>query len=217
MSDYGALVLPDHDLTAADFKELARRIGRAAFVPLFLKYYERVMTSEATVEEQRRALADIARWVGVEEEKKTDPNANLPVFNIVFGAPSAHGATSMQVVEMIQPEPKLPAEPLAGSLAGALDPEEIEIIHKLMEPPHAQQRPAQPASAHEGTLGADAPRERRDDSHPPERPQALRDAVRPAPGVPPEDGEPLVSEQEAQIEQMSMDDHLADLDRVLGL
>ena len=32
MSDYG-LTLPEHDLTPAEFKDLARRLGRAAFVP----------------------------------------------------------------------------------------------------------------------------------------------------------------------------------------
>jgi hypothetical protein len=101
MSDYG-LVLPDHDLTAADFKELARRVGRAAFMPLFLRYYERVVTSEATIEEQRRGLVDIARWTGVEEEKKSDPNANLPVFQIIFGQ-AGTSAASIEAVEVIQP------------------------------------------------------------------------------------------------------------------
>ena len=95
MADYG-LVLPEHDLTAADFKELARRIGRAAFVPLFLRYYERVITSEEhdrLKSSRGRALADIiARWiVSVEEDRKVDrrtPNLRR-VFNIIFGAPGA--------------------------------------------------------------------------------------------------------------------------------
>lgn len=128
MSDYG-LTLPEHDLTAAEFKDLARRLGRAAFVPLFLKFYERIVTSEATIEEQRKALVDISRWTGVEEEKKTDPNANLPVFNFVFGV----GARAVEAT--------LVQEALPTELA-TIEAQDIQaldaIVHPHEEPDHGK-------------------------------------------------------------------------------
>lgn len=114
MSESGLLV-PEHDLTAAEFKDLARRMGRAAFVPLFLRLYQRAMSSESTIEEQRKVLADISRWVGVEEERKVDPNANLPVFNIIFGS-SAQGQPSVQAIDITPPEPSPQKTPNEKSL-----------------------------------------------------------------------------------------------------
>lgn len=128
MQDYGGLVLPDHDLTPSDFKELARRLGRAAFVPLFLKFYERIVTGEATIEEQRRALADIGRWTGVEEDRKVDPNANLPVFNFVFGVGGRMDA------QLLQPA------------TTPLDAEELQIIEDFThaQAPHASSEATAP-------------------------------------------------------------------------
>jgi hypothetical protein len=158
MSEYG-LVLPDHDLTAADFKELARRVGRAAFMPLFLRYYERVVTSEATIEEQRRGLVDIARWTGVEEEKKSDPNANLPVFNIIFGAPGSTAA-SIEAVEVIEtaappptPDPRAP-DALLDSAAELIPADMLKsFAQDLKEIADAQPHAAPSAAA----AHADAP------------------------------------------------------------
>jgi hypothetical protein len=94
-----ALVLPEHDLTAADFKDFARALGRQAWVPVFLQTYRRMMSSESTVEENRKFLADIGRVIGVEEEKKIDPNANLATFNFVFGAPGQPMTMTAELVD----------------------------------------------------------------------------------------------------------------------
>jgi hypothetical protein len=155
MAEYG-LTLPDHDLTAQEFKELARRLGRAAFTPLFLRLYERVITSEATIEEQRKVLADISRWTGVEEDKKLDPNANLPVFNIVFGAPAA-GAPSVEVVDVSPPAPPVPdAElPVFGSLAE--NAAFRDLAHHMLTPPEvpdAQLQASEPADEARADLAA---------------------------------------------------------------
>jgi hypothetical protein len=135
MPEFG-LTLPDHDLTPQEFKELARRLGRAAFVPLFLKFYERIVTGEATIEEQRKALADIGRWTGIEEEKKIDPNANLPMFNIIFGAPAAGHASieAVEIVTEVQPAVELPT----------LDAEELQILEGVQ---HARFQASPPADA----------------------------------------------------------------------
>lgn len=210
MADFGALTLPDHDLTANEFKELARRVGRAAFVPLFVRFYERVITSEATIEEQRRALSDIARWVGVEEDKKVDPNANLPVFNIVFGAPSAHGATSMQVVDVTPPPPAIEQPP-------ALEPEELAIIENLVRFPHGPteeakaKRDAASPAPDSGALHAGAPGERRDNGHEGERPQALQRAH----GAPDQDQDGAPAERQA--DDAAFEEALMSLDEALGL
>ncbi len=148
MPDYG-LTLPDHDLTPQDFKELARRLGRAAFVPLFLKFYERIVTGEATIEEQRKALADIGRWTGVEEDRKVDPNANLPVFNIIFGQPGTPTLAAEVVMDASAqtPNPPMPRVPLdpnmtpeeaAGILASA---DKLFAEFPLLEDDNAQPSP----------------------------------------------------------------------------
>lgn len=173
MADYG-LVLPEHDLTPQDFKELARRLGRAAFVPLFLKFYERIVTGEATIEEQRKALADIGRWTGVEEDRKIDPNANLPVFNIIFGAAGAANSASIEAID-ITPAPAAPLPEMP-----TLSDEELGVFgdlatntafrnlaHHMLSPPEpsdAQLQASPPASPAHADAAASQPAERSADS-----------------------------------------------------
>lgn len=222
MPEYG-LTLPDNDLTAAEFKELARRIGRAAFVPLFLKFYERVISTEASVEEQRKALADIGRWTGVEEDRKTDPNANLPVFNIVFGAAGTNTA-SIEAVEVFAldtppaTDDQLPVLDLAAESASARG-----LMPRFLESQDVQGQP--PARVEE-----DAPavtRRRRARKSPDHEPQALRDTL-PATGEasPVQDGAPAQPDR-AQMAQAIVHEpprttdpfaeSLASLDEALGL
>ena len=153
MSDF-ALTLPDHDLTPNEFKELARRIGRAAFVPLFLRYYERVITTEATVEEQRRGLADIARWTNIEEDRKVDPNANLPVFNIIFGAPGSTAA-SIEAVEVIQPPTHDPPDPVIDSAVEMIPADMLKSFAvEMKEIANGQTTDPAPAPVEQPSAGA---------------------------------------------------------------
>lgn len=226
MADFG-LTLPDHDLTAQEFKELARRIGRAAFVPLFLKFYERVITSEASVEEQRKALADISRWTGVEEDRKVDPNANLPVFNIVFGAPAA-GKPSLEAVEIVQPVPQAGLHPapiadedlpvfegLAASKAFR------DLAHAAMSPP-TEVQDAQPndAAPQDADSGHQQGRRRRQSAHiDAEAVRAGLSAPAQAPAV--QAGAPAQQPHAPPQETIAPADPfaaaLADLDAALGL
>jgi hypothetical protein len=215
MAEYG-LVLPEHDLTAADFKELARRIGRAAFTPLFLRYYERVITSEATIEEQRRGLADIARWTGVEEDKKTDPNANLPVFNIIFGS-SGQGSHSIEAVEVISPpthEP--PPEPtsLPDDLP-MLPPDMLTSLAKEMkELANVKNADAAPAGLAPAPAGAGQPPPA--DAQPqPRRRAKPRERAAPVLQPLPADGG-LQLRQEA-ISSVSLEEDMKALDALLGI
>lgn len=225
MSDYGALTLPDHDLTPQEFKELARRIGRAAYVPLFMRYYERVMTSEATIEEQRRGLADIARVTGVEEDRKVDPNANLPVFNIIFGA-AGTPAASIEVVEMAKPSlpsaPPAVSEPLEeGKLLDALAQSAAArgFMPRFLEAQNAEYQASAPAARTQPDLAEDLPvfdptgasgePAGRGAPHPGDVPRDAQQGVRPGDGVPPV---PQALSSQDEFEQA-----LASLDQVLGL
>jgi hypothetical protein len=219
VADFG-LTLPEHDLTATEFKELARRLGRAAFVPLFLRFYERIVTSEATIEEQRKALADIGRWTGVEEDRKLDPNANLPVFNFVFGSSGGMTATYVPPPATGLPDPLPPVfDPELLS-----DPQTVQLVHRLMEAPDGNEHdpaqveppphPGEPPAGAEGALG-DGPRSAgRLRDHAGERPEAVQPAQAQA-AAPPDlpHGAPVLG----QAPEMTMDEHLADLDRLLGL
>ncbi len=214
--DYG-LVLPDHDLTPNEFKELARRVGRAAFMPLFMRYFERVITSEATIEEQRRGLADIARWTNIEEDKKVDPNANLPVFNIIFGAPGSTAA-SIEAVEVIQPpthDP--PADPLIDRAVQMIPADMLKsFASELKEIANVQTPDASPAPVGGGQ--PDAPVE---DAKPRRRPVARERAQalpeRPAPVPEPAEVPDGASVERQEEMTNAFRQALADLDGVLGI
>lgn len=206
MAEYG-LTLPEHDLTATEFKELARRIGRAAFVPLFLKFYERVITNEASIEEQRKALTDIARWTGVEEDKKSDPNANLPMFNIIFGAPGQ----PMQALEVVQETPAPappPADPIADAALAMIPPEMLQPIMKEMRDAADQERP--PAGA--GLQTPPKPkRQRRREQPAAAEPEAL-------PMREPATGQAPVQALHLSVQEVvtTLEEDMASLDALLG-
>jgi len=235
MPDYG-LTLPDHDLTPNEFKELARRIGRAAFVPLFLRYYERVVTSEATIEEQRRGLADIARWTNIEEDRKVDPNANLPVFNIIFGQ-AGTSAASIEAVEVIQPPthdpPHVPTNEADTDAALTMIPPEMlrSFASEMKEIADGQE--THPASAPAVASGPDAPaapaqpRRRTSARHRaqalPLQPAGLSGPAEVQDGepklglqVPPQVTHPLARPSEPPREASAFKDSLAALDSALG-
>lgn len=242
MPDFG-LVLAEHDLTPQEFKELARRIGRAAFVPLFLKFYDRVITSEATIEEQRKALADIGRWTGVEEQQKIDPNANLPVFNFIFGASGSVSATMVSEPQALPDKlPDVIDEQLLDAIAGeaavrGLMPR-LKEVHDALDQQQAEKGTALPeAPAGGGLPAAPEPKRKRSSKHVPAatRPEQLPlplPAVQGAAGVP--DGDPVIGSQEpvrgaarneppallseeVARDHDSFEDALASIDAALGI
>lgn len=219
--EYGGLVLPDHDLTPAEFKELARRIGRAAFVPLFLKFYERIVTGEASIEEQRRALADIGRWTGVEEDRKTDPNANLPVFNFVFGVGGRMDAQLVQAAAPVLDAEELQIISDFTAAASPTAPLSTEVPHETTHP-DPEQAPAAGgvAPAPVEAQVSDGPRRRRRARHHAgERSEPVPAAASQAAGTPDLPHGAPVERQAPQVspEPVGFDAALADLDRVLGL
>lgn len=71
----------------AKFRDDVHTILRAGAAELIPTWLEKVM-AEGSVEDMRKAVDLIVKTTGAEAEKKADANAGLPVFNIVFHAPT---------------------------------------------------------------------------------------------------------------------------------
>jgi hypothetical protein len=70
---------------------------------VLIRAYEKVMGSEATVEEVRKFASDLIRITGVAEEKANDPYAHLPTINFMFGRSGGFTAEVVQPVDTIEP------------------------------------------------------------------------------------------------------------------
>ncbi len=97
---------------------------------LAVDYYEQVM-SDGDLEDKRKAIELAARITGAEAEKKVNPLAGLPVFNIVIHSGHGGGVTaalqSAEVVDMetdteldteLELGPKLTPTPAMLSMLG---------------------------------------------------------------------------------------------------
>jgi hypothetical protein len=87
--------MSDAPLNNAAFKELLHGSMREVGMVVFERYAEALLTTD-DVEEMRKGLTFITTTLNAVEEKKQDPNANLPVFNFVFGNA---GVQMTQVIE----------------------------------------------------------------------------------------------------------------------
>jgi hypothetical protein len=93
--------LEDKEFTKAEFKERYHDVIRGNMLALLEGYITDLMTTEDP-EVRRKGLAYFSQVVGVEAEKKVDPMANLPVFNITIngGGVQLTATKEAEIVEM---------------------------------------------------------------------------------------------------------------------
>ena len=75
-------------------------------ISMLRDYYERV-TMDGDLDDRRKAVQMMLTTLGIEEEKKKDDRAALPVFNIIFNRGA--GAVSLEQLPIItlEDEPQL--------------------------------------------------------------------------------------------------------------
>lgn len=78
--------------------------------------------AEGSVEDMRKAVDLIVKTTGAEAEKKQDANAGLPVFNIVFHAPTG----TLQMTNEAPAPALVHEEPLTLELEPVTQPEPVE-------------------------------------------------------------------------------------------
>lgn len=71
-------------MTPAEHKEYVLAAWRDATPALMVKYLETLAGAGADVDDLRKAVELMTKTTGAEVEKKQDPHANLPVFQVVF-------------------------------------------------------------------------------------------------------------------------------------
>lgn len=106
------------------FREELHDTFRGELPDLYVEYREK-LAAGGTVEDYRKAVEMHVKTLGLEAEKKTDPNAGLPVFNFIFenggvqatmvaagSQPAQDAEGDPSTIEMeLAPQPQLPLEP----------------------------------------------------------------------------------------------------------
>ena len=93
--------LAEKESLKAEFKEQYHDVIRGNMLALLGSYVQDLLTTEDP-EVKRKGLAYFSNVVGVEAEKKSDPMANLPVFNITINGGGVQLAPlqEAQILEM---------------------------------------------------------------------------------------------------------------------
>lgn len=107
-------------MTPSEHKEFVQAAWREATPDLITEYLVRLTSSDATIDDLRKAIELANRVTGADADKKVDLNAGLAVFNFTF---SNGGVTAVPVVE------------LAGADVEDVTPREITLL--AVEPAHA--------------------------------------------------------------------------------
>lgn len=103
------------------YKEGMQALLREAGPRLFMAYYNRLKTDEVKTDDLRKGVEMIFNATDVALEKKTDANANLPVFNITFDMKSGVVAEApVPVVEVVE---AAPAEEIEDAVYREIDEE----------------------------------------------------------------------------------------------
>ena len=83
-------------MQAAEFREAVHGAMRHHGISMLADYYERV-ASDGDLDDKRKAVQMMITTLGIEEEKKKDDRAGLPVFNITFN----RGGVSVEQLPII--------------------------------------------------------------------------------------------------------------------
>lgn len=109
-------------VTPAEHREFVQAAWREATPGLLESYFTKLAGEGADIDDIRKAIELAARATGSDAEKKTDANANLPVFQFTF----LNGtATAVQQVEVIEAEVKDVPWPFGGEAPAELPTPEI--------------------------------------------------------------------------------------------
>jgi hypothetical protein len=82
-------------VTPVEHREFVQAAWREATPGLLEDYFTKLAGEGATIDDLRKALELAAKATGSDSEKKTDPNAGLPVFQFTF----VNGTATAQVVQ----------------------------------------------------------------------------------------------------------------------